>query len=78
MADLAAKDALLAIMFKPFKLAQYILSRFFTTPFAWDTFGEKRVARLQEDADTPLKEGDVINLDDTRISLILMRKSYRS
>lgn len=32
MATLAAKDALLSIMFKPYKLAQYTLSRFFITP----------------------------------------------
>jgi len=68
MADLAAKDALLTLMFKPFRLAQYTLSRFFTTSFAWESFGEKRVERLQEDADTALREGDVINLDDTHIA----------
>ncbi len=65
MAALAAKDAVLREMFKPFKLAQYTLSRLFTTSFAWRTFGKKRVARLQQDEDMRLREGDVINLDDT-------------
>ena len=51
-----SKDALLAIMFKTYKLAQYTLSRFFTTPFAWRTFGQKRVARLQEDSDIQCTE----------------------
>lgn len=65
MVELATKDALLKIKFKP---AQYTLSRFFTTSFAWDLFGKKRVARLQEDHDTILREGDVINLDDTHVA----------
>lgn len=68
MAMLADKDALLALMFKPYKLAQYTLSRFFTTPFAWRSFGKKRVQRLQADPDTALHEGDSINLDDTHIA----------
>ncbi|OPA75376.1 hypothetical protein BVG16_21455 [Paenibacillus selenitireducens] len=41
------------------------MSRFFTTSFAWKTFGKKRVERLQQDAITQLQEGDVVNLDDT-------------
>mgnify|MGYP001388090595 FL=1 len=65
MAGLASKDAMLELMFKPYKLAQYTLSRFLTTPFAWRTFGKKRVERLQQEANTALQEGDVINLDDT-------------
>jgi hypothetical protein len=65
MSELARKDALLELLFKPFVLAQYTLSRFFTTPFAWRTFGKKRVARLQADGDTALQEGDIVNLDDT-------------
>lgn len=65
MAILADKDAVLREMFKPFKLAQYTLSRLFTTPFAWRTFGRKRVERLQQDKDMKLREGDIINLDDT-------------
>nr|WP_311547877.1 transposase [Paenibacillus baekrokdamisoli] len=65
MSELAGKDALLELMFKPYKLAQYTLSRFFTVPHAWLTFGKKRVARLQEERETALQEGDIINLDDT-------------
>lgn len=65
MAEMAARDALLMEMFKPFKLAQYTLSRLFIKPFAWRTFGKKRVERLQQDEDTKLHEGDIINLDDT-------------
>jgi hypothetical protein len=65
MANLAENDALLRVMFKPWKLAQYTMSRFFTTPCAWRTFGMKRVERLQQDSQTQLREGDVINLDDT-------------
>jgi hypothetical protein len=40
IAELAEKDALLNIMFKPWKLAQYTLSRFFSASFAWRTFGK--------------------------------------
>jgi hypothetical protein len=65
MAQLADKDALLKVMFQPWKLAQYTLSRFFTKNFAWTTFGKKRVARLQQDPLTALSTGDVVNLDDT-------------
>jgi hypothetical protein len=65
MAQLAGKDALLELMFKPYKLAQYTLSRFFTTPYAWRSFGKKRVERLQADPDTMLRDGDSINLDDS-------------
>lgn len=68
MADMADKDASLKVMFKPWKMAQYTLSRFFTTPYAWRTFGKKRVARLQEDQDTCLREGDAINLDDSLVA----------
>jgi hypothetical protein len=68
MAHLADEDALLKLMFKPWKLAQYTLSRFLTTGYAWRTFGKKRVARLQQDADTCLKEGDIVNLDDTLVA----------
>ncbi|TVY10350.1 transposase [Paenibacillus cremeus] len=65
MADLAEKDAMLRVIFHPWKLAQYTKSRFFTTSFAWKTFGKKRVERLQQDEQTRLQEGDVVNLDDT-------------
>jgi hypothetical protein len=65
MAELADKDALLKVMFQPWKLAQYTLSRFFTKGFAWTTFGKKRVERLQQDPLTGLIDGDIVNLDDT-------------
>lgn len=65
MAKLVDKDALLQVMFQPWKLAQYTLSRFFTKSFAWTTFGKNRVARLQQDPLTALADGDVVNLDDT-------------
>lgn len=65
IADLAERDALLRIMLKPWKLAQYTLSRFFTIPFAWRTFGKKRVERLQQESETCMQKGDVVNLDDT-------------
>lgn len=65
MAQLAHKDALLRVMFQSWKLTQYTLSRFFTSGFAWTTFGKKRVQRLQQDDLTRLTDGDVINLDDT-------------
>ncbi|MEC0227452.1 hypothetical protein [Paenibacillus alba] len=65
MADMAQKDSLLRHMFKSRKLAQYTMSRFFTTSFAWKTFGKKRIEHLQQDEQTQLQEGDVVNLDDT-------------
>jgi hypothetical protein len=65
ISELAERDALLRIMFKPWKLAQYTLSRFFTTSFAWKTFGKKRVERLQQEHETCMQAGDVVNLDDT-------------
>jgi len=68
MTDLAAKDALLKRLFHPWKLAQYTMSRLFSTPYAWKTFGKKRVERLQQDEHTALQDGDVINLDDTHVA----------
>jgi hypothetical protein len=68
MAQLADRDALLKTMFQPWKLAQYTLSRFFSSPFAWATYGKKRVERLQQDDGTQLQDGDVINLDDTHLA----------
>jgi len=68
IAQLAERDALLKMMFQPWKLAQYTLSRFFTNGFAWTTFGKKRVERLQQDSVTQLTQGDVVNLDDTHIA----------
>ncbi|MEK3914307.1 hypothetical protein NSU08_24095 [Paenibacillus sp. FSL H7-0331] len=40
MADLAEKDALLKAMFKPWKLAQYTMSRFFTTSLLGEHLGK--------------------------------------
>jgi hypothetical protein len=68
MAELLKKDALLKVMFQPWKLAQYTISRVLTTSFAWRTFGKKRVERLQHEEQTKLQAGDVINLDDTHIA----------
>ncbi|WP_168120289.1 hypothetical protein [Paenibacillus sp. HB172176] len=68
MSTLAAKDKLLSMMFKLYKLAQYTMSRFLTTPYAWRTFGLKRVERLQADDDMKLQEGDTVNLDDTHVA----------
>ncbi|WP_281886603.1 transposase [Paenibacillus sp. YYML68] len=68
MARLAEQDALLKVMFQPWKLAQYTMSRFLSNSFAWTTFGKKRVARLQQDKVTRLQDGDVINLDDTHLA----------
>ncbi|WP_240489077.1 transposase [Cohnella thermotolerans] len=65
MAELAGKDALLKAMFAVQQITQCAMSRFLTHPFAWRTFGKKRVTRLQEDSDTQLRNGDVVNLDDT-------------
>lgn len=68
MAKLADNDTLLKAMFQPWKLAQYTMSRFLSSFFAWTTFGKKRVERLQQDDTTRLQAGDVINLDDTHLA----------
>lgn len=68
IAQLADKDALLKIMLQPWEIAQYTLSRFFTNSFVWTTFGKKRVEHLQQEGETRLQDGDVINLDDTHIA----------
>lgn len=47
------------------KMTQSTLSRFLTGFSGWDIFNQKRTARLQEDLDTALVEGDVLALDDT-------------
>ncbi|MDR3585526.1 MAG: transposase, partial [Desulfosporosinus sp.] len=65
MAEMAGKDALLRYLFQGKKIIQSTMSRFLTTSYNWSLFGEKRVARLQDDLDTQLHEGDVIALDDT-------------
>jgi hypothetical protein len=67
MSKLAKKDALLQPMFQQWNLAQHTLSRFLTSQFNWSLFGHKRVSRLQQDPETALQEGDVIDLDDSVI-----------
>lgn len=67
MAKMAGKDELLKPMFHYWNIAQHTLSRFLTADYNWALFGQKRVERLQQDEDTRLQEGDIINLDDTVI-----------
>jgi hypothetical protein len=67
MSKLASKDALLKPMLQQWKLKQHTLSRFLTSKFDWSLFGRKRVARLQQDPETALHTGDVIDLDDSVI-----------
>jgi hypothetical protein len=67
IAQLVADDQLLQHMFRSLQIAQHTLSRFLTGNFNWELFGLKRVARLQQDPDACLKDGDSINLDDTLI-----------
>jgi hypothetical protein len=67
MSKLANRDELLKPMFGHWKIAQHTLSRFLTADYNWSLFGRKRVERLQQDPDTSLKAGDVIDLDDTVI-----------
>ncbi len=66
MSEFVSKDSLLTAMFRNFKLAQYTFSRFLTQNYNWQLFGLKRVARLQDECDTALMEGDVVVLDDTK------------
>jgi hypothetical protein len=54
-------------MFQQWNLAQHTLSRFLTSKFEWSLFGCKRISRLQQDPETALQEGDVIDLDDSVI-----------
>jgi hypothetical protein len=54
-------------MLQRWNIAQYTLSRFLTASYDWAAFGRKRVSRLQQDEHTRLKDGDVVNLDDTVI-----------
>jgi hypothetical protein len=65
MSKLAQKDELLKPLFHYWNIAQHTLSRFLTTRFEWAAFGQKRVTRLQQDADTAMQDGDVIDLDDS-------------
>ncbi|WP_036667218.1 hypothetical protein, partial [Paenibacillus darwinianus] len=67
MSKLASRDALLQPLLQQWNLAQHTLSRFLTSKFNWALFGHKRVARLQQDSETALQEGDVVDLDDSVI-----------
>lgn len=58
-------DSLLQHMTGIQKVTQSALSRFLTGFSQWDMFNQKRTARLQEDPDTALTQGDVLALDDT-------------
>ncbi|WP_436664184.1 hypothetical protein ACOALA_03215 [Alicyclobacillus acidoterrestris] len=65
LASFFNQDGLLQRMFGVQKITQSALSRFLTGFSQWDTFNKKRTARLQEDPDTALTQGDVLALDDT-------------
>ncbi|MCI0181962.1 hypothetical protein MM817_00213 [Acidibacillus sp. S0AB] len=65
LASFFNKDSLLQRMTGIQTVTQSALSRFLTGFSQWDMFNQKRTARLQEDPDTALVEGDVLALDDT-------------
>ncbi|MCF8568617.1 transposase [Alicyclobacillus tolerans] len=65
LASFFNKDGLLQGMTGIQKVTQSALSRFLTGFSKWDVFNRRRTARLQEDPDTALAEGDVLALDDT-------------
>jgi hypothetical protein len=67
LAALYAGDGLLARIAWQSRITQPTLSRFLTGFTQWNVFNAKRTARLQEDPDTALKEGDVIALDDSHV-----------
>lgn len=58
-------DGLLQRMTGIQTVTQSALSRFLTGFSQWDVFNQKRTARLQEDSNTALCDGDVLALDDT-------------
>jgi hypothetical protein len=49
------------------KITQSVFSRFMVSPFQWDLFNLKRMAKFQESEETRLVDGDVIALDDSLI-----------
>lgn len=61
------KESLLQRMFGGQNITQSVFSRFMVSAFAWHTFNIKRMAMLQEQEDTMLKDDDVIALDDTLV-----------
>lgn len=48
-------------------ISQSAFSRFFSKSFQWLRFSLGRLARLQENTDTRLTDGDIIALDDTKM-----------
>ncbi|QNB48249.1 transposase [Thermanaerosceptrum fracticalcis] len=48
-------------------MSQSAFSRFLSKPFQWLRFSLGRFARLQENTDSRLTDGDIIALDDTKI-----------
>jgi hypothetical protein len=48
-------------------ISQSAFSRFLSKPFQWLRFSLGRFARLQENTDSRLTDGDIIALDDTKI-----------
>ncbi|QSO46933.1 hypothetical protein [Alicyclobacillus mengziensis] len=65
LASFFNKDSLLQHMTGIQHVTQSTLSRFLTGFYQWDMFNQNRTARLQEDPDTALADGDVLALDDT-------------
>lgn len=48
-------------------ISQSAFSRFLAKPFQWLRFSFGRLARLQENSDSRLTDGDIIALDDTKV-----------
>ena len=48
-------------------ISQSAFSRFLSKPFEWLRFSLGRIARLQENMDSRLTDGDIIALDDTKV-----------
>lgn len=64
----ACEDKILKPMFGDLNVTQCSMSRFFTKAYDWYKFSQKRVEKLQQDSATCLTEGDVITLDDTKVT----------
>lgn len=60
-------DGLIQRMLGFRSVTQSTLSRFLTGFSEWSSFNARRTARLQEDPETALQEGDVIALDDSHV-----------
>ena len=48
-------------------ISQSAFSRFLSKPFQWLRFSLGRLARLQENTEIRLTDGDIIALDDTKV-----------